>query len=57
MGNETLKDKEGISFRWHKRGKRLINTRAKANKMSKKGYLCWLVEREAEDARRVKGIK
>ena len=51
MGNETLKDKEGVSFRWHKRGKKLITSRAKANKMSKKAYLCWLVEREAEDAK------
>ena len=57
MGNETLKDKEGVSFRWNKRGIRLINSRAKANKMSKKAYLCWLVESEAEDARTVKGIK
>ena len=51
MVNETLKDKEGVSFRWSKKGVRLINSRAKANKMSKKAYLCWLVESEDRDAK------
>ncbi len=51
MRNNKLIDKIGISFRWNKTGKRLINSRAKANNMSKKRYLCWLVEQEAEAAK------
>jgi hypothetical protein len=47
LGN--LKNREGFTFRWDKKGIRLINKRAKENKMNNSEYMRYCVEEEAKD--------
>jgi hypothetical protein len=44
----NLKHREGVTFRWDKKGVNLIKRRAKTRKMSQSQYLRYCVERESE---------
>ena len=47
---DKLKHREGITFRWDKKGAGMVNSRAKKMKMNKSEYLRYCVELEAKYA-------